>query len=98
MFQSLTGKQIGGKVGSETLRLKPGGRAVVKRPVAGKNAHSVDLFYKVPGDDFVYPLCKTQWRNDPRNRKLAFVFDQGDRRAPRVRAFTDFRMPRRDDG
>lgn len=92
LWFNLTDKAIAGKVGREKLALSPGARAVIKEPRSGKGDYPVDLYFLIKGDDFVHPLCETQWRHDPRSRSLVFIIPEKNRRVPRVFAFSDFRQ------
>ena len=97
LWFNLTQKTIAGQVGTEKVVLKPSSRTVVKAPANVKEDHAVDLYFRLPDDDFVYPLCKTRWRHDPQVRKLVFIFEEGKHRSPRIQAFTDYRMPVKSD-
>lgn len=98
LWFNLTKKTIAGQVGTEKVVLKPSSRSVVKAPARTKGDHAVDLYFRLPDDDFVYPLCKTRWRHNPQIRKLVFIFEEGKRRSPRIQAFTDFRAPEKPKG
>ena len=94
LWFNLTDKAVAGTVGREKVALKPGARELVKEPRGGKGDYLVDLYFRVEGDDFVHPLCETSWRHDPRSRSLVFLISEGNRRAPRVFAFYDYREAR----
>ena len=93
LWYNLTQKTISGNIGKHKAHLKPGNHQVIEEPVTGKKNYPVTLQFTIPGDDFVHPLCETQWRHDPRSRSIVFVVSEKNRRAPRVLAFPDFRAP-----
>lgn len=96
LWFNLTPKAIAGKVGSETLQLGAKKSVLVKEPARDRGGYSVELYFRVPDDDRTHPLIESQWRHDPRTRSIVFVYDEGKRRAPRIMAFSDFRMPKND--
>lgn len=93
LWFNLTDKAITGKIGTEKIALKPAESAVVKEPMQGRGNYPVELYFFVKGDDFMHPLCETQWRHDPRSRSLIFIQNENNRRVPRIFTFSDFRMP-----
>lgn len=94
LWFNLTAKALVGKVGSRDLRLGPEATYLVKEPANGYENYPIELYFRVQGDERTHPLIESQWRHDPRTRSVVFVFDEGKRRAPRVMAFSDFRMPK----
>ncbi len=94
LWFNLTAKSVVGKVGSQDLRLAPKATFLLKEPVVGDKSYPIELYFHVEGDDRTHPLVESQWSHDPRTRSIVFVFDEGKRRAPRVMAFSDFRMPK----
>jgi len=94
LWFNLTAKSVAGKVGSQDLRLGPETTFLVKEPATGDNSYPIELYFRVKGDDRTHPLIESQWSHDSRTRSVVFVFDEGKRRAPRVMAFSDFRMPK----
>ena len=91
LWFNLTDKAIAGTVGKEKITLKPGARELMREPHSGKGDYPVDLYFRIKGDDFIHPLCETQWHHDPRSRALVFIMPESDRRVPRLIAFSDFR-------
>lgn len=87
-----TDKTITGNLGSEKITLKPNSREVIKEPRNGTGNYPVNLNFLIEGNDFVHPLCETQWNHTPQNRVIVFVIPEKKRRAPRVFAFPDFRQ------
>ncbi|MFZ9937058.1 MAG: hypothetical protein ACO3JG_08330 [Luteolibacter sp.] len=92
LWFNLTPKQIAGKIGRSTLNLPPMKSTLVKEPALEQGDYPVEIYFRVPNDDRTHPLIESRWRHDPSARSLVFVFDEGNRRAPRVRSFSDFRM------
>ena len=92
LWFNLTPKYIAGKIGKEYLKLSPKKSVLVKEPARGKGSYSAEIYFRVPGDTRTHPLIESQWRHDPRSRCIVFVYDEGKRRAPRIRSFSDFRM------
>jgi hypothetical protein len=94
LWFNLTAHQIGGRIGSEKLALRPQSTVTLDPPASSAGDYPVDLAYRVEGKETVYPICETQWRHDPRSRSLAFVFAKPGTRTPRVQVFPDFRSTR----
>ncbi len=92
LWFNLTPKQLAGKIGRSTLNLPPMKSTLVKEPALEQGDYPVEIYFRVPNDDRTHPLIESQWRHDPSSRSLVFVFDEGNRRAPRIRSFSDFRM------
>jgi hypothetical protein len=93
MWFNLTKNTVGGTVGAEKLVLKGESRVTMNSPAAGSQDYLVDLVFRLPGNDTVYPLCETKWRHDPRSRSVAFIIAEQGVRAPRVLVFPDYREP-----
>ena len=91
MWFNLTENAVGGKVGSESLALKPKSRFTMDPPARKNENYPVDLSFRIPGKEHLYPLCETQWLHDPRSRSLAFVIAKEGVRTPRVLVFPDYR-------
>jgi hypothetical protein len=98
LWFNLTDKRVGGKVGSETLDIKPLTSARVGEPRLGNGDYPVELYFTIEGDAHLHPLCESRWRHDPRSRSLVFVARNGNRRAPRIYSFSDFREPKKKEG
>ncbi len=93
MWFNLTKVTVGGALGSEKLLIAPGGRLTMNAPASGNQDYLVNLGYRLPDNEQVYPLCETKWRHDPRSRSVAFIFNEAGSRTPRVLVFHDFRAP-----
>lgn len=93
LWFNLTPKHLVGKIGSASLQLPPNQMAITKEPARENVSYPVEIYFRVPNDDRTHPLIESQWRHDPRSRNIVFVFDEGKRRAPKIRSFSDFRMP-----
>ncbi len=93
LWINLTSKHLAGKIGKSPLHLGPNDSALVREPSNSPGDYPVEIYFRVPNDERTHPLVESQWRHDPRSRSVVFVFDEGRRRAPRIMAFSDFRMP-----
>ena len=93
LWYNLTKNAVGGTLGSEKLAIQPGARTILDAPTTGNGDYPVKLFYRIPGDERIYPLCQTKWRHDPRSRGVAFIINENGQRSPRVMVFSDFRAP-----
>ncbi len=91
LWFNLTPLTIGGKLGSESLILKPSSRAVMGAPRSDAGDYPVSLAYRMEGKEHNYPICETRWTHDPRGRNLGFVIARPGSRTPRVFVFPDFR-------
>jgi hypothetical protein len=91
LWFNLTNKPVGGTVGSEQLVIQPNTRVTLKPPANGNEDYPVDLSFRIPGDERLYPLCETKWHHDPRSRSIAFIIAEQDIRSPRVLVFPDYR-------
>lgn len=94
LWFNLTPHEVAGRIGVGKVALKPRSSVVSDAPAQGRESYPVVLSYKPAGDDRIHPICETSWLHDPRSRKLAFVFEEPGRRAPRVLAFVDHRPPK----
>ncbi len=93
LWFNLTSKHLAGNIGRSSLELPAKKSALVKAPALGRGGYPIEIYFRVPNDERTHPLIESQWRHDPRSRSIVFVFDEGKRRAPRIQAFSDFRMP-----
>ncbi len=91
MWYNLTTQAIGGQVGKQTLAMKGQSRVVLDAPSNSSEAYGVNLAFRIPGDDKLYPICETQWLHDPRSRMVVFLYGPGGRATPQISGFTDFR-------
>lgn len=96
LWFNLTPNMVGGKVGSENLAMMPNSRVILKSPASGTEDYPVNLTYKMPDNDRLYPLCETKWVNDPRTRSILFVIAQTGSRTPRVVGFPDYREEKKE--
>ena len=92
LWFNLTPKHLAGTVGKSSLKLAPNSSALVNEPASKLENYPVEIYFRVPGDERTHPLIESQWRHDPRSRSIVFVFDEGKRRAPKIRSFSDFRI------
>jgi len=91
LWFNLTNKPVGGTVGSEHLAIGPETRVTLKPPANGNEDYPVNLSFRIPGDERIYPLCETKWHHDPRSRSVVFIIAEPDNRTPRVWVFPDYR-------
>jgi hypothetical protein len=92
LWFNLTQKHLAGKIGKSSFNLPANDSALVKEPSASSGDYPVEIYFRVPNDERTHPLIESQWFHDPRSRYIVFVFDEGQRRAPRVMSFSDFRI------
>ena len=97
LWFNLTSKHLVGRLGKSWLKLPPKDSALVEEPINESGNYPVEIYFRVPNDERRHPLIESQWRHDPRARSIVFVFNEGKRRAPRIQAFSDFRMPEKKD-
>ena len=95
LWFNLTQLAVGGKLGSETIVLKPMSRAVMDSPRNDAGDYHVHLAYRREGKEHLYPICETRWTHDPRSRNLGLVIARQGSRIPRVLVFPDFREEKR---
>jgi len=91
LWFNLTKNPVGGTVGAETLKIQPGAREILSAPATGNQDYPVQLYFRIPGNEHLYPLCETKWRHDPRTRNVAFIITENGVRAPLVMVFPDYR-------
>lgn len=91
LWFNLTPSPVGGILGKQKITLAPQSRTVVDAPAAQSEGYPVNLAYRRPGNDALYPLCETKWQHDPRSRSLVFIIAEQGVRTPRVLAFPDYR-------
>jgi hypothetical protein len=91
LWFNLTKNAVAGTVGSEKLVIKPASRVTLDPPATGNKNYPVDLVFRLPDNELIYPLCETQWRHDPRSRTVAFIINEQGVRAPRILVFPDYR-------
>ncbi|MCX6876051.1 MAG: hypothetical protein NTW21_19925 [Verrucomicrobia bacterium] len=91
LWFNLTKNPVGGMVGSEKLVIQPNSRAILDPPASGHRDYPVNLSFRIPGNEHLYPLCETKWRHDPRSRSVVFINADPASRSPRVMVFPDYR-------
>ena len=91
LWFNLTTNTVGGTLGSEKLKIQPGTRLVMNPPMRASGNYPVALYFSIPNDNHLYPLCETYWRHDPASRSLVFVTPVEGSRSPRVRGICDYR-------
>lgn len=91
LWFNLTPNSIGGKVGSSQLRMTANSQTILDAPASGNEDYQVNISFRIPGKDHIYPLCETKWLHDPRSRTVLFVVNQNGGRTPRIMGFPDYR-------
>jgi hypothetical protein len=91
LWFNLTSHRVGGKLGSNKLVLEPDSRKISAAPARDIGSYPVELYYQMPGDPKLWPLCETQWQHNPAGRTIIFVFGETGSRVPRIMGFPDFR-------
>ena len=91
LWFNLTKNTVGGTVGSEKLVIPPNSRIILNAPAPGNQDYPVNLTFRIPDNEHLYPLCETRWRHDPRSRSVVFINTEAGVRSPRVLVFPDYR-------
>lgn len=91
LWFNLTDLTIGGKLGGESLLIKPRGTAVMRPPRSDAGDYPVSIAYRKAGVASDFPICETRWVHDPRSRSLGFIIAREGIPAPRIMMFPDFR-------
>lgn len=97
LWFNLTPYSVGGQLGTENLTMAANSRKIVNAPASGNEDYNVNLSFRIPGDERLYPLCETKWQHNSRARTVFFVISQQDSRTPRVLGFPDFRETKKED-
>ena len=92
LWFNLTANRVGGRLGTTGLDLAPNSRLITGPPVARNEDFQVNLSYRMPGNERLYPLCETKWRHDPVSRTVLFVIPQQGNRTPRILGIPDCRQ------
>ena len=95
LWFNLTTHKVGGKLGSEKLVLEPNSRKTSAAPAKGTENYPVELYYQMPGDERLWPLCETQWQHNPAGRSVVFVLSEAGSKVPRIVGFPDYRAEER---
>ena len=98
LWFNLTPNSVGGQVGTEQLAMAANSKAIVNAPASKNEDYNVNLSFRMPGNEVLYPLCETKWRHDTRSRSILFVIPQQGSRSPKVLGFPDFREPEKKEG
>ena len=88
-----TANSVNGKVGTQELSLGPNAKVVVGLPTstAGEGEYTVNLTFRMPANEVVYPLCENKWSYDGLASTLFFIVMDSGARTPRVLGFPDHR-------
>lgn len=93
LWFNLTTSDIGGRIGTEQLRLSPNSRQILNAPATSASPYRVKIDYVIPDEKILRPICETQWQYNPATRMVMFVFNENGKQVPRVMGFSDFRIP-----
>ena len=91
LWFNLTKNDVGGLLGKQKLVLASNSKAVIDAPADANDDYSVNLSFRMPGDDRLFPLCETKWAHDTRSRTVFFVITEDGTRTPRILGFPDYR-------
>ena len=91
LWFNLTKNDVGGILGNQKLALAANTKAVIDAPSNASGDYDVNLSFRIPGDERLFPLCETKWSHDPRSRTLFFILTEEGNRTPRVMGFPDYR-------
>lgn len=91
LWFNLTPNSVGGQLGSRQLAMTANSRVIVDAPVDKDGQYNVNLSFRMPGNEQLYPLCETKWTHDSRSRSVFFIVMEPGSRAPRILGFPDFR-------
>ena len=91
LWFNLTPNQIGGKIGNKDLAMAANSKIILDPPASTNEDYNVNLSFRMPGNERLYPLCETKWQHDTRSRTVVFVVAQQGTRTPRVLGFPDYR-------
>lgn len=91
LWFNLTENRIAGKVGTRKILLEPASNEIIDPPAKGAEDYPVDIYYQMPGQKDIWPLCETKWLHNPSARIIMFVLPEAGSRIPRIMSFTDFR-------
>lgn len=91
LWFNLTSNKVGGQVGSRQLAMEPNSRTILDPPADKNDNYPVNLNFRIPGDERLFPLCETKWLHDPSSRTLFFIVSQPGSRTPRILGFPDHR-------
>ncbi len=98
LWFNLTANSVGGQVGTEQLAMAANSKTIVNAPASKNEDYNVNLSFRIPDNEVLYPLCETKWQHDTRSRSVLFVVPQNGSRTPRVLGFPDYREPEKKDG
>jgi hypothetical protein len=91
LWFNLTPNSVGGQIGKQTLAIAANSKTILDSPASNNEDYNVNLSFRIPGKEHLYPLCETKWQHDTRSRTLFFVISQQNNRTPRVLGFPDYR-------
>lgn len=98
LWFNLTPNKVGGQLGTRQLAMEPNSREIVDNPASGNDGYQVNLSFRIPGDERLFPLCETKWTHDPGSRTIFFILSRAGSRTPRIMGFPDSREEEKSDG
>jgi hypothetical protein len=93
LWFNLTKNRVGGQIGSQKLAMEPNSRIILDAPASANEDYQVNVTYRIPGNEQLYPLCETKWSHNPDARTIFFIIGQEGSRTPRILGFPDSREP-----
>jgi hypothetical protein len=91
LWFNLTKNQVGGRVGERDLAMAANSKTILDAPSKTKGDYNVNLTFRIPGDERLFPLCETKWQFDDRTRNIYFIVPVAGSRSPRILGFPDYR-------
>ncbi len=91
LWFNLSPYQVIGKLGSQSLNMKPNSRTVVDAPMSGFEEYPVRIGYLPESGKRAEPICSTVWQHDADARSIVFVINPPSGRIPQIRGFIDSR-------
>ncbi len=97
LWNNHSDKTVEGKLGEQSLSLKPESSQIVDSPISDKGIPTSGYFnasftYQVQGKDAFEPITEQQWWHDAKCRHLGFINNSGGK-LPKIYFFRDFRDP-----
>ncbi|MFT3990026.1 MAG: hypothetical protein QM680_01325 [Luteolibacter sp.] len=94
LWLNLTPYHIGGQLGNKTLDLKAHAQVIVDAPRNDNGGFSVNIGYEPGNNQKAIQLVSTQWLHNSSGRNVIFVMLLPNSQVPRIKGFSDLRMPK----
>ncbi len=91
LWFNLTKNKVGGRVGERDLAMDANSKTILDAPSRKNGDYNVNLTFRMPGDERLFPLCETKWQFDDRTRNIYFIIPVAGSRSPRILGFPDYR-------